>query len=510
MVDCKKPTPYCKAGLVVELMPMATPMVEVWAVDLNDNSFDNCPGDLTYSFSADVDDTGITFNCNHEGQNSVEIWVTDAAGNQDFCVTNVTIQANMADCANSPLVATITGGISTEEGEGVEDVDVQLNGSTQTSVMTNADGSYSFQVATGEDYTVSPVKDDDHLNGVTTYDLVIITKHILGVDPLDSPYKMIAADANNSGTVTTFDLVQLRKLILYINTEFPSNQSWRFVGKDYVFPNTLNPWQEVFSEVDNFNNVALGTLTSDFVGVKIGDVNSSATTNFAGAGEDRTTNGTLVFNVEDLLLEKGETYVIDFNANDFNVQGFQFTMNFDDEKLQFVDVEKAIAKNENFGLTLLEEGVIIASWNDNEAQIGANQPVFKLVFTAQQTVQLSQAIQINGRYTEAEAYDLDGGLLDVALEFNNTLETANFELLQNTPNPFQKETTIGFHLSSASFTTLTITDVSGKTIKVIEDDFEKGYNEILLSRKEFRSSGILYYQLETATHYDTKMMMLLD
>ena len=37
--------------------------------------------------------------------------------------------------------------------------------------------------------------------------------HILGMDELDSPYQMIAADANNSGTITSADLVEIRKLI---------------------------------------------------------------------------------------------------------------------------------------------------------------------------------------------------------------------------------------------------------------------------------------------------------
>jgi hypothetical protein len=66
------------------------------------------------------------------------------------------------------------------------------------------------------DFTITPVKDDNPLNGVTTYDLVLMSKHILGIEPLGSPYKMIAADANKSNSITTFDIVELRKLILGI------------------------------------------------------------------------------------------------------------------------------------------------------------------------------------------------------------------------------------------------------------------------------------------------------
>ena len=43
---------------------------------------------------------------------------------------------------------------------------------------------------------ITPVKDNDPLEGVNTLDLVLITRHLLGVENLDSPYKLIAAAAN--------------------------------------------------------------------------------------------------------------------------------------------------------------------------------------------------------------------------------------------------------------------------------------------------------------------------
>jgi hypothetical protein len=42
--DCKLPTPYCVDGLVIEIMQ--TGMIDIWAVDFDAGSFDNCPGDL--------------------------------------------------------------------------------------------------------------------------------------------------------------------------------------------------------------------------------------------------------------------------------------------------------------------------------------------------------------------------------------------------------------------------------------------------------------------------------
>ena len=87
------------------------------------------------------------------------------------------------------------------------------------------------------------MKDDNPLNGVSTYDLVLISKHILGLAPLNSPYKMIAADANKNNSITTTDIVEFRKLILGIYNELPNNTSWRFVDAEYAFPNPANPFQ---------------------------------------------------------------------------------------------------------------------------------------------------------------------------------------------------------------------------------------------------------------------------
>ena len=128
------------------------------------------------------------------------------------------------------------GHIETEEGISVGTVMVDLSGQASNSDVTGNDGDYAFNNLTnGFDYTVAPSRDEDPLNGVTTYDLVLIKQHILTTNPLNTSYKRIAADVNQSGTITTFDIVQLRQLILLMIDELPNSNSWRFVDADHVF-----------------------------------------------------------------------------------------------------------------------------------------------------------------------------------------------------------------------------------------------------------------------------------
>ena len=164
--------------------------------------------------------------------------------------------------------------VQTVDSVGV--VGVMMSNNAQVAATTDADGSYSFESAVGDDLSLTAIKNSHPLNGLTTYDIVLISKHILGIELLDSPYKIIAADANMSNTVTTSDLVAIRKLILQINTELPHGKSWRFMDGKHSFANPANPFSSPIVEVLNFNNIVEDIQGANLLGIKIGDVNMSA------------------------------------------------------------------------------------------------------------------------------------------------------------------------------------------------------------------------------------------
>lgn len=384
-----------------------------------------------------------------------------------------------------------------------------MNGGLLTQV-TGLDGQYNFNVVAGNDYTVTPILDENAANGVTTFDMVLITRHILNVEMLNSPYKIIAADANKSGTVTTLDLVAIRKVILVVENEFPNNTSWRFVDKDYVFPNPLNPWADPngFPEVINYNNLQASDLEADFVAVKIGDVNGSAATSLDGQADQRTMMGDLLFHAKDMKLKAGQTYTVPFYGDDQTVYGYQFTMELG-EGVELLDVTNGVATAENFGFALLEEGALTTSWNEAETRrLGSEEAIFTLVLKAKYNTTLSEELSTSSRYTMAEAYGANGELLNVQLSFGNEV-AAGFELYQNIPNPFTGITRIGFRLPEPTNATLTVTDAAGKVVRVVKGEYARGYNEVNLS--DFGGvSGVLYYRLDTPTHSATRKMVILE
>lgn len=226
-------------------------------------------------FEPDANDTAVLLTPDDELTIQLRVYGMDSNGDYAYCTVSVLLQ----DCLviGNPSV---TGVIATAEDETVAGVEVVITGDLVTSDITGAGGEYFIEgIASGSDFSITPYKNDDLMNGVTILDLVLITRHILGIQLLDSPYQLMAADINDNGHITTLDLIYLRRAILQISDTFPNNPSWRFVDAEHTFADPTNPWLEAIPEVISVNNIGINGGQYDFVAVKIGDVNGSAIAN---------------------------------------------------------------------------------------------------------------------------------------------------------------------------------------------------------------------------------------
>jgi len=282
--NCKTPTPYCLDNLTAGLTAwdsdgdgeVDTEKVAITPDFFDAGSFHVCGTPVITSFSADINDQERIFDCNDLGEQPIQLWVTDINGNQDFCITSVIIQDNNdVDFCPEMLFFDITGNVKTEQEDDVMGVQVTL-GVPELMDVTNEDGMYSFPaMPLGNSYTVVPEKNVDPLNGITVSDIILIQKHILGLQPLNSPYKLIAADVDNSQKINGQDIIQLRKLLLGHYEQLPQNESWKFIDAEQQFIDPSNPWFDEISE--NFEVPSLSyDVVADFIGVKMGDVNQSA------------------------------------------------------------------------------------------------------------------------------------------------------------------------------------------------------------------------------------------
>ena len=386
----------------------------------------------------------------------------------------------------------------------MEGFTVRLNNSLTTTTVT--DGLYEFTnipINATYEISASPAENSNVLSGLTAFDLVIMIKHILGVEAFDNPYQSIAADANNDGRVSTFDVVEFRKLILGINLELPNNESWRFLDLEEINTTTVtDPF--ALSE-----SIILPDLNSDasninFVGVKVGDVSSL---NGLQASESRS-RASLAFKTADIFMKAGQTVEIPISAENFDqIVGYQFTMNLDG--LVFADVKPGVLDVSQNNFAQLDDQTITTLWF-NEQAISSNEILFTLVVKALYDTQLSKALDFNASAIPAIGYEASANSMEVDLSFQaieGISELNNTQLLQNEPNPFVNETSIGFNLVNNGIVNLRVFDATGRVIFNQTGEYNKGSHQIILRDLENFATGVLYYQLSTADFQATKKMI---
>ncbi|MCE7925185.1 MAG: hypothetical protein DYG98_19190 [Haliscomenobacteraceae bacterium CHB4] len=261
----------------------------------------------------------------------------------------------------------------------------------------------------------------DWLEGVTTYDLVLITKHILGITQLSDGYKKIAADANKSHSITTFDIVELRKLILGIYNKLPLfDAPWRFVPEYIPQDNQTAFDNNPFSM--NINS-SLNVLANQYLdkewayeildgeggkagydGIKIGDVNGSYMEEGPLPG---CTDYEPTLSVPQVLMEADEYYHLTVKASNFsNIAAFQLGIQASAEKLEIEEVLSAdvqsIIEEETYNISASEAGDNLSlAWFQEDGTtktIADGQGLFKvLVKTLQPIANPAEVFQLKDK-----------------------------------------------------------------------------------------------------------------
>lgn len=416
-------------------------------------------------------------------------------------------------CAN--MTAHVEGVVTTESGAPIANVDLSLKVANDDAFdfTTSLEGDYYFTDLYSCDVDELGIAKNDRItNGVTTVDLILIQQHILGIRLLPTPYKIIAADIDGNGFVSTIDLVFLRRAILGIDDSFPNdNTSWRFVLADYEFTNS-NPLAEDFPEYLDFVNVPSGQVAANFIGIKVGDVNESAQT-FEQQFNTEELDDLMVYAPNQQLI-KGEVVTVPLQLGEVKtgIRGYQFSLNFDPTKLELVKLSSLNAMvnvEEHFG-DFREKGMLTTSWNDLE-RLESEAELFEMTFVAKASGELSEWITINDAMTPALAFDEGLENMQVSLAFADQQASPAFDqhlLAQNQPNPFQENTLIPFYLAKADDVQLRVVDLQGRVIYEQAGFMQAGHHQILLQAAELRSKGLLMYQLRVGTDTYSKRMVL--
>ena len=479
--DCKLPTPYCQGSITTTVMPSSGAMT-IWASDFNLGGEDNCTDeeDLVYSFSSDVQDTSFTITCADIENGiaaaiSLQIWVTDLEGNQDYCEVQIIIQDNGNVCPDGNIKGRISGLVKTRTDELLTDAAVIYDciiDDFDGEAMTDSEGRYNAEdIPEFLPYGVRPRYEGGIRGDVNSIDLVHIQRHILRLDTLETPYDIIAADINRNNKIQPSDLLALRKFILNINQEFTKAPKWDFIPANYVFPDSLDPFDYVDSVEIDYLSEELDSI--DFVAIRIGNVDGNFT---MAKGDDGNINGRSAKSIS----VKMETEMIgdDFKTDFYLTENTEFDaiqMSIKTEAGNIIDLVSEVLSSSDY---YISGNVVNIVHVDLESVLDASLPIFTVV---SKTGKLSLTDKAN--FQSFLTYDDVVSELQLIKPANEEVSMEPIQLLQN---PFSGDLPLIYSSDSKESVLVNIYNVHGA--KVVSTTIAANVNQIL-SASYFPSQG---------------------
>ena len=147
----------------------------------------------------------------------------------------------------------------------------------------------------------------------------------------------------------------------------------------------------------------LSNMNIDFTGIKIGDVNESAIASGVAKVETRSSEK-LIIDVEELTHTNDDEIILSFSARDIErYEGFQFTLHFNTDVLEFVGKQnniESLVTDEQISFINTDAGIITCSWNGDS---NSKNKLFELVFRKKKVSTIADQIVINSLLTPALA-----------------------------------------------------------------------------------------------------------
>ncbi len=397
---------------------------------------------------------------------------------------NISIFTSCLDKENRVLA----GAVADAEGNPLVNVNVLKQQQLEIeNIMTDENGNFAMSdVVNSDDCEISVLKNEDFLNGVTTLDLILIQRHILGLDIFDQSRKYVAADVNNDTRVSAADLVELRKLILGVTSKFSHNKSWRFI--------TELPDFDRHSIIDVNEKYAIEKGVKDltalnFTGIKLGDVNNDSNLK---ANQEFRSNNVEEIKVEIKKIGNGEQIVNFFTTSSFDLSGLQMSLIVEgiyDFKVQNNQINIGQDDIYNNG-----KNINISFSSANSVSVNDFEPLFSLIL---------KGIDNNKNIFKGLNNDFGNELYYSDLSFKNisiiSLDNSEAFISVNAkPNPFSDQTLVEYYNDESGPVSIEIYNVTGNLVYSNSKMSVIGLNELTLSSNQLGDiSGLYYLRLVT-------------
>lgn len=459
---------------------------------------DNCTevNDMILTFTLDDPSDSIrVYDCSHVGT-IVEVWIyaIDEQGNVDSCLSEYGIDDPLGLCQTS-LTINVGGQVFMTDGTPISDVEIEKMQSGDMEMdMSDDEGDFMFEdVSKLSTSRLDASKDDHYLNGLSAYDLSLMARHIAGIEYLNDPYLYYAADVNGDKQLDIRDILEMRKLLIGITSEF-SVPTWAFYDASIDVNNTVNPFDTDLAEYIMIYGGSQTDMThADFLGVKMGDLDLSAEMGLTVSEERSRQVATL--RVGQPLDMHGEDLHPVYIEGDDVIIGGQAMLSIHSDEFEIIPNELMQFEQQEINTMLLERNVLRFAWISEKNHAVSAEPLFWIKSNGAGPVHL-ELLDFNHEF-----FDATGQKYDVEIkvdEFGVVADDEGFVLYQNVPNPFTFGTTIGFNLPSSGTYEFTVYDAKGAMLWTQKSNGEQGFNSIEIGQEALKGqTGVLFYQLST-------------
>lgn len=397
--------------------------------------------------------------------------------------------------------ATIAGNIKTSRNHFIPDVKVNIKSDLDDAfIMTSSNGSFVMKDRKMyADYHIAPEKEGSILDGLSTLDMLILQKHVLGIRKLTNPYDIIASDVDESASVTTKDLIYMRQVILGMETSFPSQKSWVFVPADYAFSDNQNPFP--FTSEMVLEDLKADYMKSDFIGIKLGDLDGNNTIDKSAQPRNVSTPVSINVAVEK---RQGQSKIV-FRASSFDeVAGMQFTL----EGLENIQSFSILPGKLSVSEANMNQVNDMAkfSWISSQS---INVEEGDILFTIITNDEIGDEVYVGSSMLKAEAYD--NNLYVRSLE-SITLPSTYNRGVQGYPNPFAERHIISFNLDEEADVSIEVYNQNGQLLVEREMRMFRGEQQISLSKKDLGASytGMIFYQLKIGNEFFNGKLLVIE
>ncbi|MBK7425889.1 MAG: hypothetical protein IPI60_02050 [Saprospiraceae bacterium] len=150
------------------------------------------------------------------------------------------------------------------------------------------------------------------------------------------------------------------------------------------------------------------------------------------------------------------------------LNAFQYTLKWDPSAMQITELIPGKGMSAaNFSTRHKTDGMLTVCWAGENGGLSEGEPAFTLVVMPKVNIAgLGEVFEITDEITEALSFfgTNNEKIPVISIQNQNHTQSNNYELFQNNPNPFSKETWITFKVPVDEMVTITVTDLTGKIV----------------------------------------------